>query len=216
MSDYSWPADIVPHQQTFFLQPHTGGSQSPFSRQSKIYVLSKPLWLCRMSLRAPPSAERWRGGPAAWGERIDAFLAQIQGRANRVELWDFRRPGKARPFTNAPVLAGTKTMTLIGAAPGSIRVGEYIGGDGRPHIITALETSGDDLVATVAPHFAIDIEAGAATFVRASGFFRLETDDAGHNPTEVGSLTTYGLDFIEDPGPSADIIYESETVTYSG
>lgn len=216
MADYDWPADIVPFQVSFYLQPHTGGTESPFTRQTKVYGLSSPRWVCRISLRSPDSADRWGSDYAEWGERIDAFLASLEGRLNRVALYDFRRPGRVPAFGNSAVTAGTNTITLTGASTGDIRVGEYAGGDGRPHIITALEVSGSDLIATVKPHWESDIAVDEATFERVSGFFRLTSDDAGANPSSVGDLTQYDLDFVEDWGPSTDVIYEGETVTYSG
>lgn len=215
MTDYTWPADLAPFAMSFYLQPHTGGTESPFSRATKVYGLSKPRWVCSMQLRAPDSADRWGGPFAAWGERVDAALALIDGRLNRVQLYDFRRPGRAAAFSNALALAGTNTITLTGAAPAKIRVGEYLGGDGRPHIITSLQVSGADLVAKVRPYFETDIAIGAATFQNVSGFFRLTSDDAAANPGAVGELTTYQLDFVEDYGPTLDVTYGSEVVTYS-
>jgi len=216
MTDFVWPSDLVPYAQSFFLQPHTGGTESPFTRQTKIYGLSQSRWVSRVALKAPDSADRWGSEFAEWGERIDAFLAKLDGRKNRVQLWDFRREGRTPSFGNSAATAGTNTMTLTGASTGEIRVGEYLGGDGRPHIITGLDVSGSDLVATFKPHLEADIALDAATFVRVAGYFRLASDNAGEAMSTVGELTPYILDFEEDWGPSVDVTYESETVTYSG
>lgn len=213
-SGIAWPADIIPYDVSFYLQAHTGGSESPFSRKSKLYGLSKPRWVCSLRFRAPDSYDRWGGAKGAWGERIDAFLAELDGRLNGVLLYDFRRPGRAPLFSNALALAGTNTITLTGAVIGEIRVGEYIGGDGRPHIITSLTVSGSDLIAKVRPYFETDIAVGAATFQNVTGFFRLTSDDAGQNESSVGELTQYQLDFVEDSFPTIDVTYSSATVTY--
>jgi hypothetical protein len=215
MSDYLWPTDILPNAVEFRLQPYTGGTESPFSRVTKIYGLAKPRWVCSLRFRAPESADRWTGPYAAWGERIDAFLAKLDGRANRVQLWDFRRPGRAPLFSNAAVTAGTDTITLTGAVPGEIRVGEYIGGDGRPHIITSLTVSGANMIAKVRPFFETNIAVGAATFQNVPGFFRLTSDDAGQNGSSVGDLADYSLDFVEDYGPTVDVTFSGDVVTYS-
>jgi hypothetical protein len=215
MTDYTWPSDIIPYDVSFYLQPYTGGTESPFSRKSKLYGLSKPRWICSIRLRAPDSADRWGGTKGAWGERLDAFLADLDGRLNRVQLYDFRRPGRAPLFSNAAITAGTNSVTLTGAAVGEIRVGEYIGGDERPHIITSLTVSGSDMVAKVKPYFETDIAAGAATYQKVSGFFRLTSDDAGMNASPIGALTEYQLDFVEDDFPSVDVTYTSDVVTYS-
>jgi hypothetical protein len=215
MTDYSWPSDIIPYGVSFYLQSSTGGTESPFSRVSKLYGISKPRWVCSLRFRALESADRWGGARGLWGERIDAFLVQLEGRLNRVSLYDFRRPGRAPTFTNAAITAATDTVTLVGAAPAKIRVGEYIGGDGRPHIITSLTVSGSDLIAKVRPYFESNIAAGAATFQNVTGFFRLTSDDAGQNMAGVGEATDYSLDFVEDPFPTVDVTYSGNNVTYS-
>lgn len=217
MTDFPWPEDIVPYVQSFYLQPLTGGSESPFTRQTKLYGLSKPRWITSLRLRAPASADWWGADEkAVWGERIDAFIARLDGRLNRVQLWDFRRPGRAPSgFTNGAATQGTNTITLTGASVGDIRVGEYIGGDGRPHIITNLTVSGGDLVASVKPYWEADIAIGDAVFENVSGYFRLVSDDAGQNAAGVGELTEYNLDFVEDWGPSVDVTYSDEIVTYT-
>lgn len=216
MTDYTWPTGLVPYDVSFYLQHHSGGSESPFSRVTKVYALSKPRWVCSIRLRASDSADRWGGSRGSWGEIMDAFLANLDGRVNRVQLWDFRRPGRTPVgFSAGAITAATDTVTLIGAAPSKIRVGEYIGGDGRPHIITSLTTSGSDLVAKVRPYFETSLSAGVATFVKPTGFFRLVSDDAGQNPSPAGALTEYQLDFVEDFGPTVDVTYGSTVVTYS-
>jgi hypothetical protein len=216
MADFDWPADIIPFSCMFYLQPHTGGTESPFTRQTKVYGLSAPRWVARISLRAPDSADRWGGDYAEWGERIDAFLDKLEGRLNRVLLWDFRRPGRAPTFGNTAATEGTSTITLTGASAGDIRVGEYIGGDGRPHRISDLVVSGSDLIATVKPHWETDIALGGATFERVAGYFRLTSDDAGGNLSSVGELTQYDLEFVEDWGQPAEVIYEGQAVTFRG
>jgi hypothetical protein len=36
VSDYDWPDDLVPYAVEFRLQPHTGGTESPFRRTTKV------------------------------------------------------------------------------------------------------------------------------------------------------------------------------------
>lgn len=215
MTDYTWPDDLVPYATSFYLQAHTGGSESPFTRQTKVYGLSQPRWVASLRFRAPASADWWGGDQNEWGERLDALLVKLDGRLNRVQLWDFRREGRSPSFSNGAVTAGTNTITLTGASVGDIRVGEYVGGDGRPHIITDLSVSGSDLIATVRPYWESDIAIGDAIFQNVSGYFRLTSDDAGQNGASVGELTDYTLDFVEDWGPSVDVTYSGDIVTYT-
>lgn len=215
MADYDWPEDLVPFASEFYLQPHVIRQPSPFTRASKIYGLSRPLWVCRMQFRGGRSTKWGTTGAAIYGRRLDAFIAKLEGGANRVTLWDFDRDGDGYSFTNAEIAQGVNEVTITGALSG-LEVGDYIGGDGRPHIITDLSVVGSDMLATVTPHFDTAVLAGEATFERVSGLFRLTSDDAGSNMSEVGQLSVYSLEFVEDPGPSTDVTYSEETVTYTG
>lgn len=203
MTDYPWPSGLVPSQQTFYLQPHTGGSESPFSRVTKVYALAAPRWICSLSFRGG----YWgTTGLDAVGPRLDAFLAKLKGRQNRALLYDFRRPAMRAPLwpANANNLAaalGATTMTLTNLLPGLIvRGGDYIGGDGRPHIITddvQVGTTGQAVVSFVPPLKAA-VGAGAAIFGKPTAPFRLVSDDAGANATTVGEAVAITLDFVED------------------
>ena len=87
--DFQWPADLSPFRVSFYLQPHVGGTESPLTRTRKTYGLSAPRWVCKMAFRGG-----WDGvaGYEAYGPRLDAFIAQMEGGLNRVALWDFWRP----------------------------------------------------------------------------------------------------------------------------
>lgn len=198
MTDYVWPDDLVPYAVSFYLQPHTGGSESPFSRTTKVYGLSAPRWICKLRLRAPDSADRWDGAYAEWGERVDALLDKLRGRENRVWLWDFRREGRLQEIGNGAAAAGSNTITITNAYPDKIRVGEYIGGVLRPHRITRLQNFAPHLTATVEPPFQAAVGIDEGYFVRVGGLFRLTSDDAADNSSSVGELTEYQLEFVED------------------
>ena len=148
MVDLVWPDDLRPFRVSFYLQPHTGGSESPLTRTRKTYGLSAPRWICRMTFRGGYDGF---DGYAAYGPRLDAFIAQMKGGQNRVAIWDFRRPypvalrryysqftgelytfGNGETFelgehffipenaepTNLEALAGATEMTFVGFKPG--------------------------------------------------------------------------------------------------
>ncbi|HEY8593319.1 MAG TPA: hypothetical protein VIL42_10720 [Sphingomicrobium sp.] len=229
MADYAWPEDLVPYAVEFWLQPHTGGSESPFTRQGKYYGLSAPRWVCSMSFRGADSYRNWGTGPHVTGPQMDAFLAKMQGRLNRVSIFDFRRreptdPDWSLSASNLAAAAGSSSITITGLTPGTVvYAGDYIGGDGRPHIFTSSDlgrvagTADGTGQATVSfmPPLAADLDAGAATFADATGMFRLVSDDAGQNGSEVGQLTTYSLTFLEDMSPDYSVTFNDDTVTYS-
>jgi len=210
MADIEWPEDIVPFKVAYYLQPHVGGSESPFNRQRKVYELSAPRWLCRLTFRGGYDGPN---AAAAMGAYLDTFIVQLRGGANRVPIHDFRRPTWRRSKHGRPVigaaglgneaaLAGATSIVVTGYAPHSYAYGrgDYIGGDGRAHLVRA-DAWADDLgKATVSfdPPLAADVASGAAVFEEVTSMFTLIGDDAGLNETEVGDATTYTLDFMED------------------
>lgn len=203
MTDYDWPDDLVPYAVDFYLQPHTGGSESPFSRVTKVYELSAPRFVCSMSFRGGYWGDR---GLEAIGPKLNAFVAKLSGRANRVALYDFRYPAMRSPLWpitagNSAALLGDTTMTITGLMPGTkVCAGDYLGGDGRPHIITDdvfADSSGEADVSFLPP-LAADVGLDAATFSKVTAPFRLTNDDAGQNPTQVGEGVNVTLDFVED------------------
>jgi hypothetical protein len=203
MTDYVWPDDLVPYAQQFYLQPNTGGSESPFNRKTKVYGLSAPRWICSMSFRGG----YWgRLGLEAVGPRLDAFIAKLSGRENRVALYDFRRPEIRSHLWrstagNSAAVAGATSIIITGLTPGmTIHAGDYIGGDGRPHIILDDVTADGSGNATVSfkPPLAANVALNAAVFGNPTGLFRLTNDDAGQNGVAVGEAVNITLDFVED------------------
>lgn len=116
MADIEWPTDLVPYRAAFYLRPHVGGPTSPLTRTRKTYLLSKPIWVCRLSFRGGFNG---RAGRRALGGRMDSLIIQMQGGFNRVLLWDFRRPypvGLRRYYSQfegeSYTFTGGRTFTL--------------------------------------------------------------------------------------------------------
>lgn len=203
MTDYAWPDDLVPYAVSYYLQPHTGGSESPFSRVSKVYGLSAPRWMCSMSFRGGYNGLR---DQEAFGPRLDALIAKLKGRQNRVTLHDFRRdrmrsPVWPRTAGNVAAILGATSITITGLPPGTkVYAGDYLGGDGRPHIITddAFANGSGQAVVNFLPPFKAAVGLNAAVFAKPTGLFRLTDDDAGSNAVEVGDAVTMTLTFVED------------------
>jgi hypothetical protein len=210
MTDFTWPDDLVPYAQVFYLQAHSGGSESPFTRQSKIYGLSAPRWICSMSFRGGYNGiERL----TAVGPRLDALITKLRGRQNRVALYDFRRPKMRGQFWpsvpgNVAASAGDTSITITGLIPGTrIYSGDYLGGDGRPHVIgddsfsivAATADASGEAVVSFEPPLSADIDTDEAVFAKAAtGLFRLTDDDAGANGVGVGEAVSMTLNFVED------------------
>ncbi|MDB5733218.1 MAG: hypothetical protein JWQ03_3113 [Variovorax sp.] len=209
MADFEWPVDLVPYRVAFYLQPHVGGQESPITRTRKVYGLSAPRWLARLTFRAGDDGVR---GQSAFAPRLDALIADLEGGLNRIAFWDFRRPrprGDQREqavgsITNGATLEGATTMAWTGhvAHTAAWMPGDYFGGDGRVHMVTGLtpyRTDGTGAVTiSFKPPLATDIGEGAAIRIRPTSLFQLVSEDAGQNDTAVGEDTEYTLDFVED------------------
>jgi hypothetical protein len=222
MADIIWPSDLSPYRVMFYLQPHVGGSESPLTRVRKVYGLSAPRWIARLTFRGGYAGAPLLRDAAGFGPRLDSLIADLQGGLNKAVFHDFRRPRPLRPQSTVAALTaratvkGATAMRVDGFAPYSVAfgVGDYIGGDGRPHIVSAAATiaagggvSGAGTILADAtgsalvgfnPPLSSDIAAGAIMRWPVTGRFALTGDDAGQNETDVGDVTEYTLDFMED------------------
>lgn len=204
MADYYWPENgLTPFAGEMWLQPHTGRSQSPLTNAQRTYALAQPLWRCRWQIRGGYDGDT---GLSGIGLAMDALLARLAGGQNRVGLWDFRRPDPigidASDVGNVAASLGDTTMTLTNMPPGeTVLAGNYIGGDGRIHIITEdVDVEMDGTVeVTFKPALNADLLEDTVVFGNPLGWFRLTSDEAGRNPVQVGDAVIYDLEFIEDP-----------------
>lgn len=215
----------MPYKTMFYLQPHIGGQESPITRTRKVYGLSAPRWIARLTFRAGHGYDDLGIGvgpsgddPIFWAARLDALIAELQGGLNCVRFHDFRRPMPQSYLTNyAPPLAivggaadGATTIN-VQRGYGNIgpSVGDYIGGDGRPHIVTRSTPQAGSMM-SVAPESGVislqfqpplssAIAAGSALETGpVTARFRLISEDAGQNEGEVGAPIEYVLDFTEE------------------
>lgn len=204
MADYYWPEDgLTPFAGEMWLQPHTGRSQSPLTNAQRTYALAQPLWRARWQVRGGYDGA---GGLSGIGLAMDALLARLAGGQNRVGLWDFRRPDPigfdASLVGNPAASLGDTTITLTDLTPGeTVYAGNYLGGDGRAHIIVEDVEVGMDGTAEVTfkPALNADLLENSVVVGKPLTWFRLTSDEAGRNPVQVGDAVVYDLDFIEDP-----------------
>ncbi len=208
----------MPYRTLFYLQPHIGGQESPLTRTRKVYGLSAPRWIARLSFRAGQGdgVTAPRANDALhYAARLDALIAELQGGLNCALLYDFRRPEPqshlSRPLTLLDAASAGDTSIAISLLHGTIgpSIGDYVGGDGRPHIVTrATPVAGSMMSAgsltntaevMFQPPLSAPIAAAAVLPVRkVTGRFRLASEDAGANEGEVGAPIEYALEFTEE------------------
>ncbi len=205
MTDLVWPIDLRPVSQSFYLQPHVGGAESPVTRTRKVYGLSAPRWLTKMTFKH----RAWsHGREAEKSARIEALVTEMEGGLNRVRIFDFRRDRSLRPrpivaaTTVAAAAAGATQVVMAGFSPYSIVLlpGDYVGGDGRAHVVIARAVADASGVATVSfrPPLSAAVLAGSAVLDAVTSPFRLVGDTAGMNETAARQTTTFTLEFAED------------------
>ncbi|KEZ13533.1 hypothetical protein CP98_04988 [Sphingobium yanoikuyae] len=225
MPDLLWPKGLVPYKVMFYLRPHVGGQQSPLTRTRKVYGLSAPIWVARLTFRAGHGYDdqglEYRFGPSAADVRfqaalLDALIAEMEGGLTAVRFHDFRRPRPQSYLTrNSPAItvdaapAGSTEIT-INRAHGLIgpSIGDYIGGDGRPHIVTDVSPKFGSMMSAAGPDGKIQVkfkpplstaiaQDAALEMDEVTAPFQLITEDAGGNESEVGQLADYVLEFEE-------------------
>lgn len=212
MADITWPDDLAPYRVAYYPQGHVGGSESPLTRTHKTYVLGRARWVARFTFRGGYWGDNFSGAEG-FGPRLDAMIADITEHMPRVALFDFRRPKPLREqfvgpggLTHVGAAKGDTAIGIAGFAPGSLAfsIGDYVGGDGRAHIVRALAYADDSGVAmaSITPPLETAVIGGTpAPTSQVCSWFRLRidnADDAGANETEVGGPTEYVLDFVED------------------
>ena len=228
MADVVWPEDLTPYRVMFYLQPHVGGPESPLTRTRKVYGLSAPRWVARLTFRGGVDGIPVLHSPAGFGPRLDALIADLEGGLVKSWFHDFRRARPVRSVTRSGPLvlasaasAGATFVAIAGFAPNAVAlsVGDYVGGDqpgwdGRPHLVSeaATRAAGGTVagagsvmangsgVAIVGfkPALAAGVGAGTAVTWPVRGRFTLTSEDAGQNESTVGEAADYVLDFVEE------------------
>lgn len=220
MADILWPKDLAPYRVAFYLQPHVGGQESPITRTRKTYGLSAPRWVARLTFRGGYQGDLRVGDASGFGARLDSLIADLEGGLNIAIFHDWRRPRPRFrtvqvPLTSGGALVGSTSMIVRGFAPfdAAFSLGDYVGGDGRPHIISAAATiaaggavggagtifanADGEAIVGFKPALSMAVPVGAALSWPVTGRFELSGEDAGQNETTVGEAVEYILDFAE-------------------
>lgn len=122
-----WPLDLNPSSAAFWLNPHTGGSKSPITDTRKTYR-RRPQWMTTIGFTAPRSGGN---GSAARGARLDALIADLEGGATLIRLWDFWRPYPFRLRRYYGQFAG-ETYTFGGGETFTLGERFFIPADAEP------------------------------------------------------------------------------------
>lgn len=225
MADIDWPEGLVPYKTMFYLQPHVGGQESPLTRTRKVYGLSAPRWVAKLTFRAGLGEEGVgltsgprSDNPTFYAAVLDAFIADMEGGLYTTRFHDFRRPRPQHYLTNyaqpatisaAAAIGATEVSVQVGAGNIGPSIGDYIGGDERPHIITgfspkiaSMTSIGPEsgiVTLRFKPPLSAPLSAGSELEIGpVTARWRLTNETDGENEAEVGQPTEYVLEFTEE------------------
>lgn len=193
--ELTWPLDLRPAQQSFYIRTLTTKFENPLTGQTQVLERDAARWVTKLSLIRNEQDAR----------RLEALLAALRGSVGHVFMPDFRRPQAKGSLAGDPQLAsGTgTTLTVTGFTPdavGVLKAGDLIQTSaGRSHIVLQdvdADEDGEALV-PIAPRLREAVTAGPLITQNCRVRMRLLDDDSTENNTDRRRLTSFELDMIE-------------------
>lgn len=107
MTTYDWPASFRPDRFEMRVLHNTRVFTSPFSSTSQVLNYTGERWIVTVSLPL--------GNDDAFGGAIEAYLDRLNGPANRIRLWNMKRPIPLGTMQDGGGSAQWKTNTSANA-----------------------------------------------------------------------------------------------------
>jgi hypothetical protein len=201
MTDYVWPAALIPSASEWRLVANTAAFASPLSGTTRTLGRGGDRWACSLQFNALTGEKR---------ARLQAFLARLRGQTHRAVLPDhaYRKRGAltANFLVNGGSQAGT-SLVCDGAAvsvTNALREGDWITVAGYLYMVVAdVNTSaGGALTLTITPplrgspadNAPVVIDVPTARMMLAD-----QTVGWSNVPgTRTSALSSMSLDFVED------------------
>lgn len=128
MSDYAWPATSAfkPKRFQMRVNSNTRSFASPYTQGLQVVDLMADFWTAVIDLN--PGNDQLSGG------QIEAFMDRLKGAANRIVLWNLRRPAPLGTMRGSPTLSAgaaqlANTVTVSGS--GTLVEGDMLGLGGQ-------------------------------------------------------------------------------------
>ena len=126
MEIYDWPAEFRVRENSLDLETMGRVFESPFDGSEQTVATPGSKWLMELTMgKMEPAVAR----------RLEAFIAKLDGKTNRVRLWDFAH--HKQPVHGAPIVSEALNMrtemTSRGWKPSTLvlRDGDWLQGGGR-------------------------------------------------------------------------------------
>ncbi len=191
----TWPLNLKPASQSFYIRTNTAQFRSPLTNQVQTLERDGALWVAKLSLTRGIMDTR----------RLEAFLASLQGPAGIVLLPDFRRLNPQGSLAGSPQLVSGSGTSLVvhgftPSAAGVLKVGDLIQTSaGRMHMVVQDIDADENGYAnvTIRPRLRDAITTGALITQNVRAQMQLTSDDAGSNDTDYRQQTRFQLEFTE-------------------
>lgn len=190
-----WPAVIFPSEMSLLLQSNSKIFQSPFSGSSQTASFPGSRWAMTMTLK---NRQEWEA------RALEALVADLDGVAGRVRLWDFARGGRSPAGT--PIVSQSKQMGKMLNTRGwlperlVLKRGDYITVNDELKKVTQdvrSDISGQAVI-RFSPQLRWPPVAGAPIECRKpTGIFRLADENQGSFSRIPGIFHSVTLQFVE-------------------
>lgn len=130
MSDFNWPnlAAFTPRRFQMLVVSNTRSFPSPYTQGVQVIDLMADFW--QVQLEMTPGNDPIVGG------QIEAFFDRLKGAANRILLWNLKRPAPLGTMRGTPTLAASalqlaNTASIQTTAGATLLAGDMIGIGGQ-------------------------------------------------------------------------------------
>lgn len=162
MTTYTWPNTRVftAASAEWRLAPNVFSLPSQFSGHTQTVELPGARWMVRITFTPHSDADR---------AAVEAFLAKVRGKANRIALWHPKRPVPLGTMRGSPVLAATEprgetSLAITTTAGATLKAGDMIKVGDSLLMVTddATADGAGAITVSVTPGLKAQVSAGAA------------------------------------------------------
>lgn len=162
MTTYTWPNTRVftAASAEWRLAPNVFSLPSQFSGHTQTVELPGARWMVRITFTPHSDADR---------AAVEAFLAKVRGKANRIAMWHPKRPVPLGTMRGSPVLAATEprgetSLAITTTASATVKAGDMIKvGDSLLMVTDAATADGAGAITvSVTPGLKAQVSAGSA------------------------------------------------------
>jgi hypothetical protein len=199
MSDYTWPATVIPTSSEWRLVSNTAAFISPLSGTVRTLSRGGDRWACNIICANLTGEKR---------AVLQAFIARLRGQAHRVILPDHAYAKRGTQTANVLVQGGSQTgVSLVvdgGTSGATLKAGDMISLSYSLHMVVSDATFSAGGAATLAitpPLRSSPADNATVTIVSPAGRFLLATNTVGWSNSAgggLGAISGFSLEFVED------------------